>query len=89
MKKTNKDLQRFISTRLRRPLEKVKTTTLHAQTILDAVRDEKLFGCIECDIHVPKHLRERFSEMCPIFKNIEISRDDIGEYIYESVRRRK
>ena len=79
MKKTNKELQRFISTRLRRPLDKVKTLTL--QTILDAVRNEKIFGCIECDIHVPEHLRDKFSEMCPVFKNTEISRDDIGEFM--------
>ena len=79
MKKTNKDLQRFIATRLRRPLDKVKTMTL--QTILDAVRNGKLFGCRECDIDVPEHLREPFSEMCPIFKSTDISRDDIGEFM--------
>ena len=28
MKKTNKDLERFVATRLRRPLDKVKTMTL-------------------------------------------------------------
>ena len=60
-KKANKNLQRFIVTRLRRPLGKVKTMT--PETILDAVKHEKLFGCIECDIHVPVHLREQFSEM--------------------------
>ena len=78
-KATNKDLQRFIATRLRRPLDKMKTMTL--QTILSAVKNETLFGCIECDIHVPEHLREKFSEMCPKFKNTDISRDDIGEYM--------
>ena len=79
LKKTNRELQRFIATRLRRPLDKVKTMTLH--TILGAVKNEKLFGCVECDIHVPEHLRDKFSEMCPVFKNTEISRDDIGEYM--------
>ena len=47
----------------------------------NAIRNETLFGCIECDTHVPEHLREHFSEMCPIFKNTEISRDDIDEYM--------
>ena len=51
------------------------------QTILGAVKNEKLFGCVECDIHVPEHLRDKFSEMCPVFKNTEISRDDRGEYM--------
>ena len=79
MKKSSKNLQRFIATGLRRPMDKVKTMTL--ETILEAIRCEKLFGCIECDIHVPEHLREKFSEMCPVFKNTEISRDDISEFM--------
>ncbi len=79
MKKTNKELQRFIATHLRRPLDKMKTMSM--ENILAAVRNEVLFGCVECDIHVPNHLREKFSEMCPIFKNTEISRDDIGEFM--------
>ena len=40
----------------------MKTMTL--QTILDAVRHEKLFGCIECDIHVPEHFTPE------IFRNV-------------------
>ena len=74
MNKTNKDLQQFIATRLRRPLDKMKTMTM--QTILNAVRNGTLFRCIECNIHVPEHLGEQFSEMCPIFKNADIFRDD-------------
>ena len=85
MKKTNKEL-RFIATRLQRPLDKVKTMTL--QTILDSIKNYKSFGCVECDIHVPEHLRDKFSEMCPIFKNTDISRDDIGEFM-KSVPRKK
>ena len=50
------------------------------EIILDAVRHEKLFACIECDIHVSEHLREKFL-LCPIFKNTEISREDIGEFM--------
>ena len=78
-KKTNKELQRFIATRLRRPLDKMKTMSM--ENILAAVRNETLFGCVECDIHVPDNLRDHFQEMCPIFKNIDISRDDIGEFM--------
>ena len=33
------------------------------------------------DIPVPDHLKEKFSEMCPIFKKKEISRDNIGEFM--------
>jgi hypothetical protein len=43
--------------------------------------DDSLFGVVEYDIKVPDHLKDKFSEMWPIFKNTEISRDDIGEYM--------
>ena len=49
--------------------------------ILAAVIDGMLFGMIECDIHVPPELRPYFSEMQPIFKNANVSRDDIGPYM--------
>ena len=51
------------------------------RSIINAVQNETLFGCVECDIHVPDHLREQFQEMCPIFKNTEISREDIGDFM--------
>ena len=49
--------------------------------ILAVVIDGTLFGMIECDIHVPPELRPYFSEMQPIFKNTNVSRDDIGPYM--------
>ena len=49
--------------------------------ILEAVIDGTLFGMIECDIHVPPELRPYFFEMQPIFKNANVSRDDIGPYM--------
>jgi hypothetical protein len=44
---------------------------------------EKLFGYVECEISVPEHLYDHFSEMCPIFKNIDIhgTTDVIGEHM--------
>ena len=51
------------------------------EQILSEVRNERLFGCVEVDIRVPDHLKEKFSVMCPIFKNTEISRDDIGDFM--------
>ena len=51
------------------------------ERILSEVRNERLFGCVEVDIRVPEHLKEKFSEMCPIFKNTNISRDDIGDFM--------
>ncbi|CAB4013016.1 Hypothetical predicted protein [Paramuricea clavata] len=79
MKKTSKELRRFTGSRLRRPLDKIKTLSM--ENILAAVRNETLFGCVECNIHVPDNLRDHFQEMCPIFKTIDISRDDIGKFM--------
>jgi hypothetical protein len=47
------------------------------------VMSDKIFGYVECDIRVPEHLYEHFSEMCPIFKNIDIhgTKDVIGEHM--------
>ena len=76
MKKTNHELQCFIATEVRRTLDKVKI--MSSAWILSEVQNERLFGCVEVDIPVQDHLKEKFTEMCPIFKNAEISRDDIG-----------
>ena len=46
--------------------------------ILDLVQKGELFDMLRVDIKTPDHLKEKFSEMCPIFKNVEISLDDIG-----------
>jgi hypothetical protein len=42
---------------------------------------EKLFGALEVDLHVPDNLKFKFAEMPPIFKNVEVSRDDIGDHV--------
>ena len=75
MKKTNRELQRFIAKQVRRTLDTVKI--MSEERMLSEVRHKRLFGCVDVDIRVPDHLKEKFSEMCPIFKNTEISRDDI------------
>ena len=51
------------------------------QQILAAVIDGTLFGMVECDIHVPKHLQDHFAEMQPVFKNVTVTRDDIGPFM--------
>ena len=52
------------------------------QKVLENSVEGNLFGIVECDISVPEHLRSYFAEMQPIFKNANISRDDIGEFMY-------
>ena len=79
MKAQDKDLQRFIATRFRRRLDKKQSMT--QDEILDTVKSEALFGMVECDVHVPAALQSHFAEMQPIFKNVNITRDDVGEHM--------
>ena len=46
--------------------------------IIQYIRDGCLFGFVECDTEVPDHLKDYFSEMTPIYKNDDVSLDDIG-----------
>ena len=43
--------------------------------------DEKLFGALEVDLHVPDDLKSKFAEMPPVFKNIDVSKDDIDDHM--------
>ena len=47
-------------------------------TILEKVKSNKMYGFIECDIHVPSHMEEYFSDMAPIFKNTLVGREHLG-----------
>ena len=40
--------------------------------IIQYIREGRLFGFVECDIEVPEQLKEYFSEMTPIFKNVDV-----------------
>ena len=47
--------------------------------VLEAVKEDTLFGMVECDNEVPEDLKAYFAEMTPIFKNIHVAVEDIGE----------
>ena len=55
--------------------------TMTSQQILRGVCDGTIFGLIECDVCVPEELREHFGEMQPVFKNIHLTRDDLGPFM--------
>ncbi len=78
-KQTKQDptIRQFLNEKFKKPLANKKNMT--QGEILQAVVDGKLFGLVQCDIETPPELRAHFAEMTPIFKNIEVSRDDIGE----------
>lgn len=56
------------------------------EDILNRIESVELFGLIECDIHVPENLKEKFEEMSPIFKNVMVSREDISDHMREFVK---
>ena len=49
--------------------------------LLQRVQEGTFFGAVEVDIDTPPHLRDKFSEMTPIFKNVEIKRSQVGEHM--------
>ena len=51
---------------------------MNEQSLLSAIQNDKIFGMVLCDIKTPQHLKSYFSEFCPIFKNAEVGREDIG-----------
>ena len=87
LKKTSSQVQQFIDSKFRRPQDHHKTLT--EVEILSAIRNESLFGVVGCDIRVPDALKPAFAEMPPIFKNTDISRDDIGEYMKAFAEKQK
>ena len=64
-----------------RPTAHVDPTKLSQSQILDMVRDGSLFGLVKVDIHTPDWLRSRLAEFPPIFKNCEVSKSDIGQFM--------
>ena len=76
MRKHDSSLSSFLSANFPPPKFRQGVTEEH---LLSAIHKGDLFGFVVCDIHVPEHLKENFSEMCPIFKNTNIFRDDIGD----------
>ena len=54
--------------------------------IEDGIMSGESFGFVKCDIHVPDHLIDHFSEFPVIFKNTEITMADIGDHMQEYAR---
>ena len=57
--------------------------------LLNEIESGNIFGVVECDIRVPDHKKEKFAEICPIFKNTDIPFDAIGEHMQNFVREHK
>ena len=54
---------------------------LTQESLLTKIREDKLFGYVQCDLEVPDGLKYKFSNFPPIFKIFNLSRADIGDYV--------
>ena len=79
-KKDNKTFNAYVY-----PTE-AKYYRMSEKQILASIEEDKIFGAVEVDIHVPDNLKAHFEEMTPIFKNTIVRQDDIGEYMQEFLK---
>ena len=75
------DSQKDIETFLNQPFPGRSEKQRRQTQLLRRVQEGTFFGALEVDIDTPPHLRERFSEMTPIFNNVEIGRSEVGEHM--------
>lgn len=71
--------KQFIEKITYREMSEQKTMT--ESEIIDAVREDRFYGFVEVDISVPSELTHKFQEMPPIFKNVNISRNDLSDHM--------
>ena len=45
------------------------------------MQEGTFFGAVEVDINTPPHLRDKFSKMTLIFKNVEIERSEVSKHM--------
>ena len=57
------------------------------EEVVEAIRAGRLFGMALVDISVPQELRQEFAEFPPIFKNVEVGREDMGDFMREYCER--
>jgi hypothetical protein len=79
LKKANPSIKKFLKETVMLPLE--EKFRLKEAEIIAAIQSGELFGVIECDINVPPHLIQYFSELPPIFKNTDVTPADAGPFM--------
>lgn len=80
MIKTTPKLQEFVEA-FNRSLYPRNSIPLELEDCIKMITDGSFFGLVECDISVPDELKDKFSEMAPIFKNIEVGREHLSEHM--------
>ncbi len=56
---------------------------------LTKILENKFFGFVVCDIHTPDKKKKYFEDMAPIFKNMVITKEDIGDHMTTHVNNHK
>ena len=51
--------------------------------LLEEILADNIFGVAECDVSVPENLRHKYSQFPPVFKNVNVSINDVGPYMKE------
>ena len=59
---------------------------LSEKEIIKHINTGQIFGAVECDISVPPHLQQHFSDFPPIFKNTSVTIDDIGKHMSDYLK---
>ena len=54
---------------------------LSMENLLKRIDEDKFFGYVQCVLEVPEELYERFANFPPIFKNSNVGREDIGDFM--------
>ena len=49
------------------------------EQLLERIKKGNVFGYVQCDVEVPENLRANFANFPPVFKNILVSKNDIGD----------
>ncbi len=75
--KLRKDVHEFLEQNIWLPLNKMRQ--INETELLQFIAADNVFGFVQCDVQVPDNLKTEFADLPPIFKNVEISIDDVGE----------
>ena len=59
------------------------------ESILQAIREDRVFGLAQVDIHTPEDLKDKFRDLPPIFKGAMVSREDAGPTSGQVLRDRR
>ena len=51
------------------------------EVMIEKILADELFGLVQCDVRVPDHLKSYYAQFPPVFKNAEVSLEDVGPHM--------